>query len=117
MKISKSREAAQIPWKVPQVEAMDRNFVETRRFFDLGLGLRNQVGLKYVPPPAGTVQQLQDEIRMFDLKNANKFGGVASTPASQRSSQAEVLSFVKANLNNGAATKAQEFVTRRRGAS
>ena len=48
-------------WRVPAVEAIERNFIETSRFYSSGKEGRTH-GVKLVPPPlASSVNQLIEE--------------------------------------------------------
>ena len=52
-------------WRVPATEAIERNFGETSRFFTTTKEERTH-GVKMVPIPNGTVQQLLEEKKYSD---------------------------------------------------
>lgn len=53
-------------WRVPAVEAIERNFYETSRFYSHGKEGRTH-GVKLVPPPFGSsVDQLIEETKYSD---------------------------------------------------
>jgi len=49
-------------WKVPEIEAMNRNFNEGTRYYNC-FPYQRKHGLRYVPPPkAEHLQALRDEL-------------------------------------------------------
>ena len=58
-------------WKVPEIEAMNRNFNESTRYYNC-FPYQRKHGTKYVPPPkAEHLQQLRDEMAINETQHPN----------------------------------------------
>lgn len=58
-------------WKVPDVENIGRQMEEGSRFYRLQPQEKRRHGLKYIPPPKGTIQQLRDEEKYYHTNQPN----------------------------------------------